>query len=289
MSGKASLIVNGAGAVAALIVVGWLGMSWLDKEEPEICEGRYPISTRFDLASASGETVTLSELQARLGLSEWGLLENAKILAPDSDQDRPQLAVMLREGTGAGYKAGQPRGGVGFSWLPMSMREAAPKAACLSYRVYFPEKFDFGDGGTLPGLSIGTSFDPRGEPDIGQGAAVRPGWNKNGGAVVNIQYATAEGWKNPPAVGSEIRWPVGGWVTIEQEVILNEPGSKNGVVRLWLDGKFAGENKKLGLRSDAGLAMAGARADVHFGSVMSPSVAPADAQIRLTPFVLRWQ
>jgi hypothetical protein len=76
---------------------------------------------------------------------------------------------------------------------------------------------------------------------------------------------------------------------IEQEVILNEPGKKNGVVRIWLDGKFAGENKKLGLRSDAGLAMAGVRADVHFGSVLSPSVAPADTQVRLTPFVVRWQ
>jgi hypothetical protein len=162
MSGRASLIVNGAGAVAALIVVGWIGASWLETDEPEICEGRYPVSTRFDLASESGEPVALSELQARLGSSEWGLLENAKILGPDKGQDHPQLSVALREGTGAGYKSGQPRGGVGFTWLPISMREAAPKGACLSYRVYFPAKFDFGDGGTLPGLSIGTSFDPRG-------------------------------------------------------------------------------------------------------------------------------
>ena len=289
MSGKASLIVNGAGAVAALIVVGWIGASWLETDEPEICEGRYPVSTRFDLASESGEPVALSELQARLGSSEWGLLENAKILGPDKGQDHPQLSVALREGTGAGYKSGQPRGGVGFTWLPISMREAAPKGACLSYRVYFPAKFDFGDGGTLPGLSIGTSFDPRGEPDLGQGAAVRPGWNKQGDAVVNVQFAAADGWKNPPAIGSDVRWPAGRWVMIEQEVILNEPGKKNGVVRIWLDGKFAGENKKLGLRSDAGLAMAGVRADVHFGSVLSPSVAPADTQVRLTPFVVRWQ
>lgn len=289
MSQKASLIVNGAGAVAALIVAGWIGISWLDRDEPAICEGRYAVSTRLDLTTASGRPVALSELQARLGSSEWGLLENASVLEPESGQKFPALAVTLRKGTGAGYKTDQTRGGIGFTWLPAEMRGAAPKAACLSYRLFFPEDFNFAAAGTLPGLSIGAAFDPRAEPAVGSGAAVRAGWNKEGSVFVSVQYAAEEGWKSPFAVSSKRRWPTGRWVNVEQEVILNDPGKKNGIVRIWLDGELAGENKKVGLRGDETLSLAGVRADVNYGSVTSNSEAPKDTEIRMTPFAVRWQ
>lgn len=285
----AKLIVNGVGAIAALIVVGWIGYTAFEKDEAAICEGRYPSSTRLDLTSGSGQSVSLSELQARLGQSEWGVMQNARIVDPESGDAPPVLAITLEKGSSAGYKPDQTRGGIGFTWTPSDMREATPKAACLSYRVFLPKGFKFGNGGTLPGLTIGNGFDSRGEPLIGSGSAVRSGWNRDGLVFVNVQYAHTDGWKNPTAISSKTRWPDGRWVNVEQEVILNDAGKKNGIVRLWLDGELAGENKKLALRGDDELAMAGVIADTHYGSITNTATAPEDAEIRLSPFVVRWQ
>ena len=75
---------------------------------------------------------------------------------------------------------------------------------------------------------------------MGDGAAVRPGWSADGRTVVNVQYATRDGWKNPSAISAKTTWPSGRWINVEQEVILNEAGKKNGIIRLWLDGELAG-------------------------------------------------
>jgi hypothetical protein len=289
MAQRANVIVNSVGAISALIVVCWIGYSALHTEEMAVCEGRYPTSTRFSLASSSGESVTLSELQARIGLTEWGILQNARVLAAEADTNTHVLGVTLGKGTSGGYRPDQTRGGIGFTWTPSDMADANPKAACLSYRVFLPSDFQFSLGGTLPGLMIGPNFDPRGEPIVGNGAAVRPGWSVDGRIGVNVQYATREGWKNPSALSAKTTWPSGRWINVEQEVILNEAGKKNGIIRLWLDGELAGENTTLALRGDDALAMAGVIADVHYGGVLNNATAPEDAEIRLSPFVVRWQ
>jgi hypothetical protein len=285
----AKALVNGVGALAALIVVGWLGYSALHDDGPMVCEGRYPSSTRFDLKSGNGEPVALSELQARLGAGEWGILQNGRVVADGAGNGAPSLAVSLAKGTGAGYREDQERGGASFNWIPAEMGANSPKAACLTYRVFLPDNWKFGNGGTLPGLAIGSEFNSRGEPVIGKGAAVRPGWNRDGLAIVTAQYATSDGWLNPVAVSSKSRLPLGRWTTVEQEVILNDPGQKNGIVRIWLDGALAGENKKLALRGDDSLALAGIISDIHYGAIGNPATAPDDVEIQLSPFVVRWQ
>ena len=163
-----------------------------------------------------------------------------------------------------------------------------PKPRVCAYRVFLPGNFRFSPGGTLPGLMIGAGFDPRGEPVVGDGAAVA-GLNLDGHAVVNVQYATSDGWKNPSAINSKSSWPAGRWINVEQEVILNAPGKKNGIIRLWLDGDLAGENKSLVLRGDDALAMSGVIADVHYGGVINNVTAPEDTEIRVSPFIVRWQ
>ena len=286
---SAKLIVNSVGVLAGLIVAGWLAYSALESDEPAICEGRYPASTRFSLTSENGQPVSLSELQARIGASEWGLMENAKVVEPQDGDKHPVLAIRLAEGSSGGYKPDQQRGGLSFAWLPSEMRDAAPKSACLSYRLFLSKNFAFAGGGSFPGLGIGDAFEPRGDAIVGAGAAARPGWSREGHPLVNVQFATANGWKNPVALNSKTKWPAGRWVNVEQEVILNDAGKKNGIVRLWLDGELVGENTKLGLRGDDTIVMSGVMADVHYGSVNNAAAAPADAQIQLSPFVVRWQ
>lgn len=283
------LMVNAVGAIAALIVVAWVISSAFTTEEATVCEGRYPVSTRLSLMSESGEPATLSELQARFGASEWGLLNNAQVVKVGNGSNHPALAVTLGKGTGSGYNVEQSRGGIGLIWRPTELREDQPKAACLSYRLYLPKDLQFSSSGTLPGLMIGSNFDPRDSSTVGSGAVARVGWNREGLIFVSLQYATSEGWKNPLAFAAKKPWPLGRWITVEQEVILNDIGKKNGIIRLWADGVLIGETQKAGLRADAGLAMSGVAADVNYGNVKSLAEAPVETEIRLSSFVVRWQ
>lgn len=283
------MIVNGVGALAAVIVVWWVLTSTFTTEEAAICKGRYPVATRLSLASETGEPISQSELQARFGSSEWGLLDNAKVLPPVSGSKEPVLSVTMRKGTGSGYQVEQERGGIGLVWRPVDLLEAKPRAACLSYRLYLPKTMKFSNGGTLPGLSIGASFDPRGDAVVGEGAVGRLGWNRDGMMFISLQFATNEGWKNPLAFPAKKPWPLGRWVDVEQEIILNDVGKKNGVVRLWVDQMLMGETERAGLRGDPALAMSGMIGDVNFGNITTASEADKSTEVKLSSFVLRWQ
>jgi hypothetical protein len=287
---SAKLIVNGVGVIAAAIVVGWTALSFFEDKSAKVCEGRYASSTRFALSDESGAALPISSLQARVGASEWGVLDNSRIIeGAEGSRSKHVLQVDLAKETGSGHKPSQTRGGVTFSWQPTEMQADAPSVACLTYQVFLPEDFAFASAGALPGLFFGKNFDSRGEPAIGSGAVARLGWNREGAMAVNLQYAGKDGWQNPVVLTSKTKWPLGRWVSVEEEIILNDVGKKDGVIRVWLDGELAGENAKLGLRSDPGLTMAGVLADVHFGTVSNASLAPKDLQIQLSPFVIRWQ
>jgi hypothetical protein len=287
---SAKLIVNGIGVIAAAIVVGWTAVSFFEDRSAKVCEGRYASSTRFALSEESGAALPISSLQARVGSSEWGILDNGRIVeGSQGSRSKHVLEVALAKETGSGHKASQTRGGVTFTWQPTEMQAEAPSVACLSYQVFLPDDFAFASAGALPGLFFGMDFDARGEPLIGSGAVARIGWNREGAIAVNLQYAGKDGWQNPAVLSSKTKWPLGRWVSVEEEIILNDVGKKNGVIRVWLDGELVGENTKLGLRSAPGLTMAGVLADVHFGTVSNASLAPKDLQIQLSPFVIRWQ
>jgi hypothetical protein len=283
------IIVNGIGALAALIIVWWIVSTAFTSEEAAICKGRYPVATRLSLTSQSGVLASPSELQARFGSNEWGLLDNARVLPPASGSKEPVLAVTIAKGTGAGYKTGQERGGIGMIWRPSEMLQAEPRAACLSYRLFLPENMQFSSGGTLPGLLLGARFDPHGEPIVGEGAAGRLSWNREGLMYISLQYATRDGWKNPLAFTAKKPWPLGRWIDVEQEIILNDVGKKNGVVRLWVDQTLMGETERAGLRGEAGIAMTGMVGDVHVGSITLTSQAERDTEIKFSNFVLRWK
>ena len=287
---SAKIVVNSVGAIAATIVAGWVIYSMLASDAPAVCEGRYASSTRFAFTDEAGQPLSDSELQARVGSNEWGVLDNSSIVAGKRGAPSKYiLEVNIQKGTGSGLRSTQPRGGISFVWSPFDMKQQPANAACLSYSLFLPPDFQFGAGGTLPGLFIGTDFDPRGGPEIGAGAGARLGWQKDGVIGVNLQFAGKDGWQNPPVVHAQTSWPRGRWVAVEQEVILNSAGKKDGMVRLWLDGMLAAENKSIGLRGDESLTLSGVLADVHYGTLSNSGLAPKDTQIRMTPFVLRWQ
>lgn len=284
---SANLAVNAIGGSAIAILVGWGLYSFFTTEKTSVCEARYLTSSKFALTDEGGTPLSPSELQARIGAREWGVAENGVVEAVDDGPDEHVLSVKLAKGSSSGFRDPENRGGVSFVWTPFDMKNAS--AACLSYQVFFPTDFDFGNAGSLPGLFFGDDFDAHGAPVKGSGAGTRVGWQKEGGAVVNVHFANADGWQNPPATRATINWPRGRWVTVDQEMILNTPGERDGVVRLWIDGEIAGENKRIGVRSEPGQYFSGVLADVFYGSVFNAQTAPRDAVIKISPLVVRWQ
>jgi len=85
------------------------------------------------------------------------------------------------------------------------------------------------------------------------------------------------------------QWPLRRWVAVEQEVILNSIGKRDGIVHLCFDGQFAGESKGVALRNRSDLSLGGVLTDVQYGSVNNVGTAPKGTKVRTTPFVIRWK
>ena len=181
--------------------------------------------------------------------------------------------------------------GAGFHWSPRPMQSA--QSACLAYSVFIPEAFQFGGGGRLPGLT--------GEIDAvkpllreGETAAATPeatpfavntGWDKDGGGQMLAYGPKFDG-------GAQFRGRSafslgrGKWMRVEQEVVLNTPGSGDGALRLWLDGD---------LKIDASVAYRDQPAKitgvvsevVPTGKDVSPKA--KDHKISVTPYTIYWK
>lgn len=284
---SAKFIVNAVGGSALAIVAAWIMYTSFGSDAVSVCEARYLSSVRFALADETGRSLSPSEFQARVGASEFGVLDNTSVSADDTAPEGHALTVQIAAGTGSGFEKMTMRGGAGFMWSPQDL--VSTSAACLSYSVFLPETFPLTGPGVLPGLVVGQNFDPRGEPEVGSGVAARPVWFKDGAANIQLQFAGKDNWQNVTVGHSRKVWPRGRWVSVDEEFVLNTPGKKDGIVRLWLDGQLASENINMTVRQDEGLQFAGVLADVHYGSLFNGSPAPEDTFIKLSSFVLRWQ
>jgi hypothetical protein len=148
--------------------------------------------------------------------------------------------------------------GFGFHAAP---RHAFPKTrACLSYKVFFPEDFDWARGGKLPGLFIGHPGASGGNWEFKAGSA-RVTWQKNGIACVylyiplqvsfdgskeqaiDIQskqfqdacHVTKKGchlWHSGP-----LRFVKGQWNDVTLTVTMNTIGQKDGSIELSVNGE----------------------------------------------------
>ena len=81
----------------------------------------------------------------------------------------------------------------------------------------------------------------------------------------------------------------GRWVSIEQEVILNAPGQRDGILRLWIDGELKVDRRNVQMRETADQRLTGISADLVYGNREPASGARTATKARLTPFELRWR
>lgn len=158
-----------------------------------------------------------------------GLDEGRATVVTDDEQGKV-LRVHYPEGA-----VGANRGGVQFK----CKLGATTDAACAEYRLKFQEGFDFVKGGKLPGL-CGGQCNTGGDKCSGtDGWSARYMWRRQGKAVVYLYDMTMQSYGtdielNHPAL---FHFEPGRWYTIRQCIEMNDPGIRNGNVRVWIDGE----------------------------------------------------
>jgi hypothetical protein len=255
----------------------------------DACPTRYAKAVRFGVERA-GVILTASDVQAVSSGADAGVMEN---LAVERFKDAPAptgFVVAIEAGSAQQNRDKVKGGGISFPWSPRTLAQGAA-AACLSYHVFLPADFDFGGGGTLPGLfgagapSTTTSeerFDTRvlwlagGVPQMHQLLT---------GKDASFTEATTT-----DALGGLER---GRWLRIDQEVVLNTPGTPDGRIRLWVDGVLRGEARNAEPRTQADTVVLGVMVDAYFGSQPHAGIggeghATKNETIKLTPFEVRW-
>lgn len=272
-----SILFNLAGGAALLTVGGYIVLSFFNSGKVETCSLRYPAGQQFALDSEHGTPLTPIELQARAGLREWGILQNARIVPEPYAAGGKVLEVNL-EKTENELRADE--NGIGFAW-PVRAMEGA-QSGCLSYSVLLPPGFEFKTAGYLPGLYGARDITDIDAEQPGDGFAVRVSWGQAGDVGLEVRAPSTQGyWQGTKQV---TRWPLGRWLNIEQEITLNTPGQDDGIMRLWVDGVLRVENLGVNLRAKDNSRLTGVISDIGYARGSSDPVA-----IKVSPFVVQWQ
>jgi hypothetical protein len=275
---RLNLLINIGGALVAALVVGYVLYASFVTEVEQACSGRYPAATRFSLQTSAGKPLTAIELQARVGLRDLGVVDNARVAAVEGGPSSEALEVKLRKLAGSADRDASARSGIEFFWSPPGMAGAG--AACLTYSIWLPEKFDFGGGGALPGV-FGGEVTARGQRTVDNRLSVRPAWNADGKPSIG---ASVEGGERHPGVDAKYSLPLGRWTKVEQEVVLNTPGAADGIGRLWIDGSLFSTNTHLPLRKDAKAMLSGVLIAAGYRGL------PAEpGTILLSPIEIAWR
>ena len=235
MSKKASAdqIVRYGGGIAALVLVGYLGISYkYFNHVPIGCMESYPQVVRFGLESSDGLPISMIELQARAGREERGLMQNARIANVDNAPVSRVLDVNLGRADVADPESAM---GINFPWRPDGIQNA--RSACLRYSVFFPQDFTFSVPGVLPGI-FGGATPTQSDATSENSFALNARWSRDGDMMFIAQSkALPDNGKLLVNPMTRVHLQAGRWVTLEQELVLNTPGASDGEVVIWLDRK----------------------------------------------------
>jgi len=244
----------------------------------EACSTRYAeVDAPRPGAAASGHEAIREGFDTR---RHWGTEKNVERLGiGQTGIDEPGLRVHYPAGSSS--PGDEPRGGAGFYTEPAAL--AGAEQACLSYRVRFAEGFDFVKGGKLPGLYGGEAPSGGEAVDGESGFSMRLMWREEGQGELYPYVVDREG----ESLGRGAwRFPTGRWVTVEQELELNDPGKANGVARVWIDGEPVLEQDDLVFRTVPELTIDGLMFSTFFGGTGGEWRTPRDQHVDFAAFRL---
>ncbi|MFE6893575.1 polysaccharide lyase [Streptomyces sp. NPDC057694] len=155
----------------------------------------------------------------------------------------------------------RPEGG---AQLYLPLRSGPVDRLHLRYCLRFPSGFDFVKGGKLPGLYGGTDTSGGRIPDGTDGLSTRYMWRSGGRGEVYAYLPTSKVHGTSLGRGSW-SWPVGRWTCVEQSVVLNRPGRRDGSVTVDLDGRRVFDRDGLEFRTTDDLRIAGVFFSTFFG------------------------
>jgi hypothetical protein len=282
LSGRAIAINAGAGLVMAAGFISFMHSTFA-RPHFEVCTSRYHRQVAMAL-QRDGRPLTPTDLQAVSNGLDEGVLDNLSIAAFDSGPAKFAMGIKIAENTVEQRSGRGTPGGVSLPWAPSTIEQ--PQAACLSYNLFLPADFEFGAGGTLPGLFGTVTNGQYGDAPNFQAQLV---WQDNGAPKFYLKTQSEKDNRAIAFKAYEPALPRGRWVRVDQEMILNTPNQADGVARLWLDGRLEIEVKAVDMRDTPALTIAGVVGDVYFGGGHSAGKAPKEAVIWVSPFELRWK
>lgn len=271
--------VNAVGGLALLLVGSYLVWDATRSREIAICSARYPVATQMSLQKPNGAALSPAEFQARVGFGERGVIENTVVRSTDG----PMPLVL-------DFKLGGPvtaDTGAAFPWSLPGVTKA--KSACLSYSVFVPNDFDFGAGGTLPGLFGTTAAGGNGR--LQTGFNTRIAWNDEAGVGVLTNLSSSTNDVEGGELGrylSGFKMPRGRWVRIEQEAVLNSPNAKDGLLRVWIDGRLSVEDPAIAWRGTGNVQLGGALIDIGYVHIANRTE-KKPTKLSISPLQLSWQ
>lgn len=196
------------------------------------CSARLPLVRAVRIGDAGSPEDAVESAFAAERLT--GVEENVDIRRDDGGGSGGMLRVRYPEDSINFGSADDdtPLGGAAF-YAPFATAEAL----CLHYRVRFEEDFEFNKGGKLPGLYAGEA--PSGGEKVSgdDGWSIRLMWRKEGEGELYEYIYNKKGKYGLSAGRGSFTFPRGRWVEVDLEVVVNDPGERNGQARLWIDGR----------------------------------------------------
>ncbi|WP_224104972.1 polysaccharide lyase [Vreelandella aquamarina] len=240
------------------------------------CSERYTLTEAPSLAPT--EDAYNAIRQAFDTTRHWGTEENVERLA-SRDTGLKEAGLRIHYPAGSSSPGDEPLGGAGFYSDPHSLEGA--ERACLSYKVRFPSGFDFVKGGKLPGLYGGEAPSGGDSVDGEHGFSMRLMWREEGQGELYPYVVDFEG----DSVGRGWwHYPTGSWVTIEQEILLNDPQQENGVARIWIDGRPVLEQRNIVFRITPDITIDGLMFSTFFGGTGEGWRTPRDQYVDFADF-----
>ena len=210
---------------AVCVVVGAVNMIFLALADAQVppCSQRVPLIWNLQFAAP------LDQWLENLPASRiWG----TQNLARRQDGPTNVLEVTYPKGSIDPAAKAAPVGGAGFLYpSPTPLF-----SGCLAYEVAFVEGFDFAKGGKLPGLYGGNA--PSGGADTSMGFSTRYMWRTGGAGEVYAYVPDKSGAYGESIGRGDWTFVPGQWQQLEQEVIVNHLGQKDGVLRVWVGGRL---------------------------------------------------
>ncbi|MEE9339640.1 MAG: hypothetical protein V3U87_16320 [Methylococcaceae bacterium] len=138
----------------------------------------------------------------------------------------------------------------------------------ISYKVRFAKGFNPVKGGKLPGMWGGTG-NGGGKKSTGyDGWSARMMWRARTVALFYVYHADMKNtWGDDSVWGKDetILFPANEWVQVEQRIVMNSPGDKNGILQGWYNGVLELDKRNMRYRHVNSFAIDGFYFSTFFG------------------------